>query len=269
MSAAVKQWAAQHHVHLIVSGGKTPSDVSGQIAAVQTAITEGAKAIEIAPEGVELTPTLARAVQQGIPVVLVDTDLPAFKAKTSYVGTDNYKGAFLAGKFIRARLKRGQQLAIESGIPGVPTLDQRVQGVKDALKGSSIKIVAELPTQCAQDTGVSVTRDVLTAHPHIQGIYSACSPPTFGALTVLAQRGMTHKLLFVSFDGAPQEYQDIEAGTLTATVAQFPRKMGVIGLQLALKAAARKHVPKSVDAGQFVVSKANVAKFCSPRCNWG
>jgi simple sugar transport system substrate-binding protein len=261
MTGAVKQWAAANKVHLLVGGGKTATDTSGQIAAVQTMITDGAKAIVIAPQGPQLIPTLQRAASQHIPVVLVDTDLPTWSGKTSYVGTDNYKGAVLAGQFIRAHLKPGAKIAIGSGIPGVPTLDQRVQGVIDALKGSGISVVTQLPTQCVEDTGVSVTQDILTAHQGIQGIYYACSPPVFGGQQVIAQHNLTKKLMVVGFDGDPQEYRDIKSGSETATVAQFPRKMGIVALQLAIKASLGDKVAKQVDSGQAIVSKANVAQY--------
>lgn len=261
MTAAVKQWAAQNHVHLLVGGGQTPTDVSGQISAIQTMISDGAKALVVSPQGPQLIPTLNRAVSQHIPVVLVNEPLPGWSGQTSYVGTDNYKGAVLAGQYIRSHLKSGDKIAIGSGVPGVTALNQRVKGVVDALKGSGISIVAQLPTQCVEDTGVSVTQDILTAHPDIQAIYYACSPPVFGALQVLSQHNLTNKLMIVGFDGDPQEYKDIKAGQETATVAQFPRKMGIISLQLALKTVAGKPVPKQVDSGQQVVSKTNVSQF--------
>jgi simple sugar transport system substrate-binding protein len=261
MTAAVKQWAAAHNVHLLVGGGKTATDVSGQISAVQTMVTDGAQAIVIAPQGPQMIPTLQRAVSQRIPVVLNDEPLPNWSGQTSYVGTDNYKGAVLAGQYIRAHLKPGSKIAIGSGIPGVTALDQRVQGVINALKGSGISVVTQLPTQCVEDTGVSATQDILTAHPDIQGIYYACSPPVFGGLQVLAQRHLTKKLMIVGFDGDPQEYNDIRSGTETATVAQFPGKMGIISLQLALKTLAGKQVPKTVDSGEIIVDKSNVSQF--------
>jgi simple sugar transport system substrate-binding protein len=261
MTDAVKQWAAQHNVHLLVGGGSNPTDVEGQITAIQTMISEGAKAFVVSPQGPQLTPALQRAVSQHIPVVLVNEPLPHWSGQTSYVGTDNYKGAVLAGKYIRAHLKSGDKIAIEAGIPGVTALDQRVQGVLDALKGSGISVVANLPTQCLETPGVSVTNDILAAHPDIQGIYFACSPPVFGGLQALSQRNLSGKLLTVGFDGDPQEYKDIRAGQETATVAQFPRKMGVKALQLALKALAGHKVPKNVDSGQEIVSKTNASQF--------
>ena len=101
MVAAVKQWSSQNNVHLLVAGGKTPTDVQGQISAIQTMISQGAKALVVSPQGPQLIPTLDRAISQHIPVVLVNEPLPGWSGQTSYVGTDNYKGAVLAGQGCR------------------------------------------------------------------------------------------------------------------------------------------------------------------------
>ena len=52
-----------------------------------------------------------------------------------------------------------------------------------------------------------------------------------------------------------------KAGTETASVAQFPAKMGSLGIATLYRAVTGKTVPKNVDTGTALVTKANAAKF--------
>jgi ABC-type sugar transport system substrate-binding protein len=87
-----------------------------------------------------LTPDLlvraqARAVQEGIPVISVDTPPLPGSEVTAYIGNDNGEaGAGLAAEAIRLLEEAGTTtgtVVVASPIPGVPTLDDRAQGMAD------------------------------------------------------------------------------------------------------------------------------------------
>ena len=98
-------------------------------------------------------------------------------------------------------------------------------------------------------------------HPDIAGVYGACGPPIIGALQAIKGAGKEGKLVVVGFDAAPGELTAITAGTESGSVAQFPARMGSVGIQTALDAAAGKTVPATVDTGTEMVTKENAAKF--------
>ncbi len=53
----------------------------------------------------------------------------------------------------------------------------------------------------------------------------------------------------------------IKAGTETGSVAQFPAKIGALGIATLWTAVQGKKVPKNVDTGTALVTKANAGKF--------
>ena len=99
-------------------------------------------------------------------------------------------------------------------------------GFLDGL-GDGYDIVSKLPTDCDQTKGLNAAQDMLTANPDIAAIYGACGPPIIGALEAIKTAGKT--LVTVGFDAGPDEITAILAGTETASVAQFPAKMGELG----------------------------------------
>jgi ABC-type sugar transport system substrate-binding protein len=247
---------------LKIAGPGDCTDAQAQIGAIQNMISQGAQALAVAPVGPQVQPTLEQAVKQGVKVVLIDNDLPNLAGKSSYVGTDNLKGGEVAGTYLKEQLHGKGTLAVMSGVPGVPALDDRVNGVLNEIKGTQIKVVTTLATQCDQTKGLNVMQAIGSAHANVDAVYSACGPPVLGAIQARKKRDPFSKsLLLVGFDALPDEAKAILAGDETASVAQFPQKMGTVAVQTAADAARGKQVSARIDTGTQIVTKDNAQKF--------
>jgi ABC-type sugar transport system substrate-binding protein len=261
MVDSVKTWNKDHSdVTVIFAQGKSGTDDEGEIAAIQSMVSQQVKAIAITPTSPNVQGELQKAVDKGIKVVLIDNDIPDWKGKSSVVATDNLAGGKLAGTWLKGKLPAGAKIAVLQGVLGNPSLDDRVTGMMDSL-GSSAKVVAKVATDCDQTKGLNAAQDILSAHPDIVGLYSACGPPVIGALQAIKAKGKDGKLIVVGFDASGDEVAAIKAGTESASVAQFPAKMGSLGAQTALDAAQGKPVQANVDTGTEVVTKDNAAQF--------
>jgi ABC-type sugar transport system substrate-binding protein len=261
MVDAVKTWNKQHsEVKVLFAQGKNGTDDDSEIAAIQSMVAQGVKAIAITPTSPNVKGALQKAVDKGIKVVLVDNDIPGWTGKSSLVATDNLAGGKLAGKWLAEHLKPGAKIAVLQGVLGNPTLDARVTGMLDGLGGAGT-VVTKLPTDCDQTKGLNAAQDILTAHPDVDAIYGACGPPILGALQAVKSHGKTGKITMVGFDAAPGEVTAIKAGDEAASVAQFPAKMGSLGAQAALDAAQGKAPQASIDTGTEMVTKDNAGSF--------
>ena len=255
---AAKKWDKSHKDATVAyAQGKSATDDAGEIAAIQDMVAKGVKGIAITPTSPAVSKELDKAIKKGVKVVLMDNDIPAWKNKTSVVATNNLKGGTLAGKYLATKLKPGDTLAILEGVPGVPALDARVTGMLAGLGAlkSQIKVVSKLETDCAQDKGLSAAQDILTANPNVTAIYSACGPPAVGAVQALKNAGKKEgDVILVGFDALPDELAQIKAGWETASVAQFPAKIGGMGVDTLYKAVKGVKVAKNVDTGTSLVT---------------
>ncbi|CAN5472576.1 substrate-binding domain-containing protein [soil metagenome] len=259
MVDAAKQWDADNDGATVVfAQGKSGTDDEGEIAAIQSFVTQGVDAIAITPTSPNVASELQKAVDAGIPVILIDNDIPDWAGKSAVVGTDNFAGGQAAGTWVKENLPAGAKLAVLQGVLGNPTLDSRVTGMLDTL-GDAATVVATTPTDCDQTKGLNAAQDILTANPELDAIYSACGPPLIGALEAIKSAGRT--LITVGFDASPDEVASIAAGVETASVAQFPAKMGSLGVQAAFDVASGKTVEANIDHGTALVTKDNVADF--------
>jgi ABC-type sugar transport system substrate-binding protein len=262
MKSAAQKWDASTPGASVTIGiGHSATDDQGEINLIQSMVTQGVKGIAITPTSPAVIPALDAAVAKGVKVVLIDNDLPDWSKKSSVVATDNLKGGVLAGQFLAKQLKQGATIAVLQGVPGVPALDDRVEGMEQGLGSSGIKIVGKAPTDCDQNKGVSAAADLLSAHPDVDAIYGACGPPMLGAIQAAKKAKRGSDLTLVGFDALPDEVKQIKAGTETASVAQFPAKMGELGMATLLKAVQGQSIPPNVDTGTAVVTKDNASQF--------
>lgn len=262
---AAKAWDEAHpEAEVLFAQGQSATDDAGVTAAIEDLVAQGVSGIAITPTSDALIPALDAAVAEGVKVVLMDNDLPSWDGKTAVVATDNLAGGVLAGEWLSGVLEAGDTLAILEGVPGVQALDARVEGMLTGLGdlAAEVEVVKRLPTGCAQDQGQSATEDILTSDPDVTAIYAACGPPAIGAITAIANAGRSPEdIILVGFDALPDEVAAIGAGTEDASVAQFPAKIGELGIDTLLKAVSGEDVDAFVDTGTAMVTAENAAEF--------
>jgi ribose transport system substrate-binding protein len=257
-----EQAAEAAGAELIFGAGETEADIAGEISKVEDALTQGAEALVVAPSAPDqLQPVLERAARD-VPVLLLDTDIPDMDSKTSYVGTDNVAAGELGGQYILDNGGKGK-FGIVTGDPGITSIEDRIKGAKQAWEGSAIELVQIVNARgCTRDAGVTVTEDLLTAHPDLDGIFFVCDQPMLGGVEAIKNAGKKPEDLFIlGFDAEPEAVELVEQGVIDGDVAQFPSKMGELGIENAIKAINGEEVPKFIDSGAEVVTKENAAQF--------
>ena len=127
------------------------------------------------------------------------------------------------------------------GVLGNPSLDDRVNGMLETL-GDTAEVVATTPTDCDQTKGLDAGQDILTANPGPRPRSTRRAARRCSARSRRSSRRVGRQLITVGFDASPDEVAAIVAGTQTASVAQFPAKMGSLGVQAAFDAAQGKDV---------------------------
>jgi simple sugar transport system substrate-binding protein len=262
MENAAKDYAAaKPGVEIIYGQGTSATDIEGQIALIESMVINGVQGIAITPVDPTVAPALDKAIASGVKVVLMDNNIPDWDGKTALATTDNYNAGKIAGEYLKTKLKDGDTLGILEGVPGVPSLDDRVNGMLDGLKGVEVKIVGRGATNCTEELGINVAQDLLTANPDITSIFSACGPPAAGAAQAIKNANLANRPLLVGFDFCCGEPEAIAAGIEDASVAQFPAKMAELGVDALVKAIRGESVESLIDSGAALVTKENMSQF--------
>jgi ribose transport system substrate-binding protein len=261
MKAGAESAADAGGVQAEVTGATEESAVQEQVDKVRAMISRSVSALVVAPtEPKQLQPILQQAVDQKIPVVLVDTDIPGWDAATSFIGTDNLAAGRVGGEFALSVADSGK-LAILAGTPGNTATQDRVAGFKQAIDGKALSVVAELSANSDRALGRSVTADILQRNPDLSMIFAANDEMALGAVQAVEAAGRAGQVQIIGFDGTKDAVDAVLAGTMAGSVAQNPFKMGEAGVQAALEAAAGKTVDKRIDTGSTMVTRDNAADY--------
>ena len=248
-------------LEIVFGQGTSATDIEGQISLIESMVTQGVKGIAITPVDPTVASALEKAIDAGVKVVLMDNSIPDWGKETALATTDNYNAGTIAGEYLKSVLKDGDTLGILEGVPGVPALDDRVEGMLKGLTGVDVEVVGRGATNCTEELGINVAQDILTANPDVTAIYSACGPPAAGAAQAIKNANLDRHVILVGFDFCCGEAEAIEAGLEDASVAQFPFNMAKYGVEALVKAIRGEDVKSLIDSGAALVTKENMAEF--------
>lgn len=268
MQKGAQAAADQLGLDLVVQAAEREVDVEKQMQIVENLIQTGVKVLLLTPSGSrEIVPVLAKANAAGIPVIIVDTRIDAAAAtaasvKTaSFIGSDNYEGGRVAGAELILVTKGKANVALLEGIPGHDTGDSRLRGFKDATRDTpGIKVVASQTANWERDQGFTVFQNMLQAHPEIDALFACNDMMALGAMEAIAAAGRTGKIRVIGFDAVDDARKAILAGTMIASVAQFPGDMGRLAVESASKLIKGEAVEQSQQVRIELVKKAEGAK---------
>lgn len=263
MKAGAEQAArADPAVSLAVLAPSQEIAIDQQVAILEDQILKRVAAIAVAPAGVsEVVPMLDKAKAAGIPVIIVDTDLP-WPDKRSFIGIDNKLGGRMAGEYILKQIGGKGKVAVIRGVLGVATQEDRLTGFKEAIaKAPGVELVAVQPANSERALGMGTMENMLTSHPGLSAVFATNDQMALGAMEAIAARRQTGKIVLVGFDASREALRAIEAGQMNALMAQYPDRIGKRAIEEAIKAARGQPVEKYVDIGTALVTRENVGEF--------
>jgi len=203
------------------------NDVTKLISNVQTLLSQGAKAIVMAPQDTAaIAPTLKDLAAKKIPVVSIDTR-PDAGGLYMVVRADNRAYGTNACQFLGAKIKgKASVVMLEGGLDSINGRD-RTEAFADCMKKNfpDIKVYAE-PSKWDGPTAQTQLASVLNQDSNVKGVYMESSFGLAGTLSDLKAKNLQvpptdpKHVFVVSNDGIPEELKDIGAGLIDATVSQ-------------------------------------------------
>jgi ribose transport system substrate-binding protein len=268
MRRGAQEAADRLGVNLQVQAAEREIDVDKQMQIVENMLQTGIDVLAITPSGSrEIVSALVKAAKANVPIIVVDTRLDAKAAADAgvrpqtFIGSDNYEGGKLAGEYVIALTDGQARVGILEGIPGHETGDSRLRGFRDAVaKAPGITIVASQPANWERDQGFNVFQNMLQANPGIDTVFAASDLMALGAIEAIAASGHRGRVRVVGFDALDDAKQAIAAGTMSASVAQFPYEMGKAAVESAVKLLAGETLPSDIMVKLEMVTKDTATK---------
>jgi ribose transport system substrate-binding protein len=238
-------------------------------AAIQTRIMDDLVAAGVA--GILVSPvdpkTMGDALNRvGGQVALFTTDSDAPNSKrVVYIGSSNTDAGKQAGELMVKAMPNGGKCMGFVGLPGADNARERIEGVKEKIKGTKIELVDVRADDIDQTRAKRNVEDTLTARPEINcmvGFYSYNTPRIYEALK---EAGKIGKVTIIGFDEDPITLGGIKEGTIVGTVVQQPYEWGYQGMKDMAKylEGDKSFIPanKLIIVPTKIIDKSNVDAF--------
>ena len=193
-----------------------------------------------------------------------DSDAPNSK-RIVYIGSSNVDAGKQAGQLMRKALPNGGRCMGFVGLPGADNARERIEGVKETIKGSKIELVDVRADDIDQTRAKRNVEDTITARPEINcmvGFYSYNTPRIYEALK---EAGKIGKVTIIGFDEDPITLGGVKEGTIVGTVVQQPYEWGYQGMKDMAKylEGDKSFIPanKLIIVPTKIIDKSNVDAF--------
>lgn len=250
----------------IIARAPESADARQQIEIVRDLIARKVDGLALcATDPDTLTPLADEAISRGIPTIAFESDMPRSK-RLCFLGTDNYKaGLHLAEVLGRELGGRGKAL-ICTGLPTQMSLNQRIDGIRDALKARfpGISIVDLRTGKGNPELTLAVVEQQIVDHPDFDSFTSIDATGGPAAVTIWKAKGWKgdrHKI--ITFDDMPENLAGIRSGIVNAVITQRQWTWGPLIVDRLLDIIAGKPVPDYYDTGTVEITRRNVGTYRS------
>ncbi len=193
-----------------------------------------------------------------------DSDAPQSN-RVAYIGSSNTDLGKDAGKLMLKALPDGGKCIGFVGLPGADNARERINGVKETLKGSKVELIDVRADEIDPTRAKRNVEDALAANPNISclvGFYSYNTPRIY---EVLKEEGKLGQIKIIGFDEDPIVLGGVKEGSIVGTVVQQPFEWGYQGMKLMAKVVEgdKSGVPANgviIVPGKVIVS-SNVDEF--------
>ena len=240
------------------------TDFAEQVRIVEDLIAQHVDAISVCAIGNEaIVPAVKKANAAGIPFFVHNSlePLPGGEV-AAYIGYNQRKGGRIMGLQAARLLKGKGKVLILEGIPGYHTRE-RTTGFLEGLglkKHPGITVVGSQPADWERSKAMSVTENFLQREPDLALVFGCSDEMALGAAEAAKAHGRSG-MFFLGIDGNPNAIASIKAGTMTATLGVYPKKMGAITVETIRLALKGRKPPRIVETPMIVVTAANADSY--------
>ncbi len=256
----IKSVAAEKGVDVFMLAPQSGADINGQMGMIQDVLTQDVDAIIFGThdEGAA-APLLKQAVDKGVAVVMINSDIPNFPTPIhGVVGYAQRAGTHKIADWAVAKIGDAPiKVGVIEGQPGYHSTE-RVGGFLDGIKDHpNFEVVASVDGKWNVEGGNTAAMDLLQAHPEIGLIFAANDYMAIGASLAAKALGRTD-LIILGNDGDTSGLEEIAAGNFTATVNTVPFLMGQAAMHVTLDALDHKFAGGWVEIPTEIVDADNV-----------
>lgn len=224
-------------------------------------LTEGVDLLVINPVNFrQIQPALEEAKTAHIPVVIVDSQVSDPNLVTCTIVSDNYGAGVLCAQHLMKMRDSAKIVLLEH--PGAQSGVDRIQGFCDTiLKQDSYEIVGTADSEGQLEIAMPEMSRLLEQNEQIDVVMALNDPTALGAMAALEEHGCLEQTIVYGVDGAPEAKSMIAEGSMTATVAQSPMKIGQVTAQVIYQILSGQQYETEITIPVELITSENISQF--------
>ncbi len=218
------------------------SSTAAQTQLLDELVAAGAAGIVVSPVDTRSMAGALDRIAGDVTLFIADSDVPTSK-RIAFFGSSNTDAGRQAGELLLKALPSGGKCVGFIGLLEVANATDRIAGVRDALRGSTVELVDVLADGFDRTRARRNVVDTLAARPDINcmvGFYDYNAPLI---LEAAREAGRLGQIKIVAFDEDPVTLGGVKDGTIVGTIVQQAYEWGYLSMTaLARYMAGKKDV---------------------------
>jgi ABC-type sugar transport system substrate-binding protein len=265
----MKKAADQLKIRIRVAG-PTTIDLNAFIATINQVCAQKPAGVSVVGWDPSLSAAVDKCMDQGVPTVVDDADLPNSKRMT-FIGTDWYQIGVQQGRaMVKATGGKGKVAMIS--IINADNMKAAVRGFQDTVKGK-LEIVANEDDGGDASKAATVVASLIAANTDLVGIAGFDSESGAGAVRAIAEAKKTGQIKVTAMEQTPEFFKTIKDGSTEAIIVQKRELFTYYAFKTlydfkhnnltvnGLTGFVGSPVPRNIDTGLLVVDKSNIEEF--------
>lgn len=236
-------------------------DVERQIQQIQEMLDMGVDVLIVTPVDWEgLTEVLTKAKEQGIILIVLDTNVQDNELADCTITSDNYQAGVLVGEYFLSQHDESQILVMthEAAKSG----QDRVRGFIDTVSSNeNMEIVKMIECEGQLEIAMPKLQQAIEEGIEFDSIFCLNDLASVGVAAALDEKHMLGEVDLYGVDASPDSKALIAEGMMQASAAQFPTKIGKTAAEMIYRLTAGEQVEKNILVPVELVTEENVKQF--------
>lgn len=232
-----------------------------QIEQIQGMLDMGIDVLVLTPVDWDtLTPVLEKAKEQGVYIVVVDSNVKDESLVDCTITSDNYMAGHIVGEYFLTQCEEAKLIVMRHD--GAKSGQDRVQGFLDAVsENEKIKVVKEIECEGQLEIAMPRLKNAIERGIVFDKVFCLNDLAAVGVVAALDEYDMIDNVDVYGVDASPDSKALINEGMMKATAAQFPSEIGRTASDEIYRLLEGKGNTKKILTPVELVIKENVEKY--------
>ncbi len=236
-----------------------------QIEQIDEMIQMGIEVLAVTPvDWKSLSGVLKKAKDQGIYIVVVDSDLEDESLADCTITSDNYNAGRMVGEYFLEENESADLIVMTHD--AAKSGQDRVRGFLDAVEQSSrIHIVKMINCDGQLEIAMPKMQDAMEEGVSFDSVFCLNDLAGVGVVAALDDSGMLDRVKVYGVDASPDAKALIKEGMMSASAAQFPSRIGQAAADVIYQLLDGERVERNILVPVELVTRENVEQYSVDR----